>query len=117
MRKSTKLFCRSAFVLWVSMNIMILVVPRYGAYLMALTGLMMLFSDALFWKLIPKRPLMIHIEVSEELGGRFASAPQGVLRDDCMDGRVTRPTPTQLGEMPNRTVPTPPLPTPPLQLD
>ena len=83
--------CRSAFVLWVSMNIMILVVPRYGAYLMALTGLMMLFSDALFWKLIPKRPLMIHIEVSEELGERFASAPQGVLRDDCMDGRVTRP--------------------------
>ena len=56
------------------MNIMILVVPRYGAYLMALTGLMMLFSDALFWKLIPKRPLMIHIEVSEELGERFALA-------------------------------------------
>ena len=55
--------CRSAFVLWVSMNIMILVVPRYGAYLMALTGLMMLFSDAVFWNLIPQRPLMIHIEV------------------------------------------------------
>ena len=56
-------YCRSSFVLWVSMNIMILVVPRYGAYLMALTGLMMLFSDAVFWNLIPKRPLMIHIEV------------------------------------------------------
>ena len=50
-------------MLWVSMNIMILVVPRYGAYLMALTGLMMLFSDAVFWNLIPQRPLMIHIEV------------------------------------------------------
>ena len=41
----------------------VLVVPRYGAYLMALTGLMMLFSDAAFWNLIPQRPLMIHIEV------------------------------------------------------
>jgi len=58
----TSIFLWSSFVLWVSMNIMILVVPRYGAYLMALTGLMMLFSDAVFWNLIPKRPLMIHIE-------------------------------------------------------
>ena len=83
-----KLFCRSAFVLWVSMNIMILVVPRYGAYLMALTGLMMLFSDALFWKLIPKRPLMIHIEVSEELGERFTIATFGVLRGIKLHGRT-----------------------------
>ena len=86
------------------MNIMILVVPRYGAYLMALTGLMMLFSDALFWKLIPKRPLMIHIEVSDEVGGL---PPHRKVC--CAMIAWTDASHSYTGEMPNRTVPTPPL--------
>jgi len=38
-------FERTAFALWLLMNMMLLVVPRYGAYLMTATGLMMLFVN------------------------------------------------------------------------
>jgi dual oxidase maturation factor 1 len=68
------MFFRSAFVLWVAMNMMMLVVPRYGAYLMSLTGVMMMFCNAIYYWLLPRRPLLIHIEdvvLKFELGWCF----------------------------------------------
>ena len=35
---------------------------RYGAYMMTATGLMMVFSNFVYFWLIPDRPLSIHIE-------------------------------------------------------
>ena len=34
----TNIFLWSAFALWICMNVLLVVVPRYGAYLMSLTG-------------------------------------------------------------------------------
>ena len=44
------------------MNIMLVTVPRYGAYTMSLTGILMLWSNAVYYWLLPSRPLIIRIE-------------------------------------------------------
>ena len=44
------------------MNIMLVTVPRYGAYTMSLTGIAMLASTAIYVWLLPSRPLLIRIE-------------------------------------------------------
>ena len=44
------------------MNIMLVTVPRYGAYTMSLTGIVMLSSNAIYVWLLPSRPLQIRIE-------------------------------------------------------
>ncbi len=44
------------------MNVLLVVVPRYGAYTMTLTGWTMLFACSLYYWLLPKKPLEIHFE-------------------------------------------------------
>ena len=58
----TAVFLWASFVLWLIMNVLMVVVPRYGAYTMTLTGLTMLFSTAIYYWLLPDRQLRIHIE-------------------------------------------------------
>ena len=50
------------------MNMMMVIVPRYGAYLMSCTGAMMLFSDFLYFWLLPSRALKIPFEGKAFLG-------------------------------------------------
>ncbi|MCL4134456.1 UNVERIFIED_CONTAM: hypothetical protein GTU68_013961 [Idotea baltica] len=52
----------SAFATWILANILLLNVPRYGAYLMMLTGYLMIISAILFWSLKPKTPLVMRFE-------------------------------------------------------
>ena len=56
------MFLWGSFVLWLIMNILMVTVPRYGAYCMTLTGLTMLFSTAIYYWMLPDRQLRIHIE-------------------------------------------------------
>ena len=51
-----------AFALWLLSNILLVVVPRYGANLVFLTGLVLLFSNFLYAQLLPSRPLLIRME-------------------------------------------------------
>ena len=56
------------------MNIMLVIVPRYGAYLMSLTGAMMMFADLLYVWLLPSRELKVPFEgvtLTFELGWSF----------------------------------------------
>ena len=46
------------------MNMLLMVVPRYGAYAMSLTGLMMLWSTTTYYLLLPRQPLKVRIIVS-----------------------------------------------------
>ena len=39
------LFSRASFAAWLVMNMLLLVVPRYGAYMMTVTGTIMLFTN------------------------------------------------------------------------
>ena len=50
-------FLWASFALWLLMNVMMVVVPRYGAYLMTMTGAMMLFADFVYFWLLPSREL------------------------------------------------------------
>jgi len=60
----TSIFLWMAFALWVLSNLLLVVVPRYGAYLVTLTGLTLLFCNFLYFKLLPDRPLLIRLEQS-----------------------------------------------------
>ena len=63
-----------SFALWLLMNMLLVIVPRYGAYLMTSTGLMMLFSNLVYYWMLPGRPLRIHLEemiLEFELGWCF----------------------------------------------
>ena len=55
----TCIFLWSSFVLWLLMNMLLMVVPRYGAYAMSLTGLMMLWSTTTYYLLLPRQPLKV----------------------------------------------------------
>ena len=44
------------------MNVLIVVVPRYGAFTMTLTGWTMLFACSVYYWMLPHRPLEIHFE-------------------------------------------------------
>lgn len=44
------------------MNIFVVVVPRYGAYLMILTGGLMLLTNLLYYIMLPSQPLVIRFE-------------------------------------------------------
>jgi len=44
--------------------LMLIVVPRYGAYLVTLTGFTLLFCNFIYFKLLPARPLLIRLEQS-----------------------------------------------------
>ncbi|KAL1436377.1 hypothetical protein MTO96_049737 [Rhipicephalus appendiculatus] len=52
----------TSLALWLLMNVLLCAVPRYGAYAMQLTGLIMLLSGGLYSSLLPARPLIIPFE-------------------------------------------------------
>lgn len=54
--------CRTAFASWLLGNILLLNVPRYGAYMMMLTGALMILSVIIFWCLKPVIPLAMRFE-------------------------------------------------------
>jgi len=58
----TSIFLWIAFGLWVFSNIMLIVVPRYGAYLLTLTGFTLLMVNAIYYLHLPVRPLVIRLE-------------------------------------------------------
>jgi len=60
----TSIFLWMAFALWVLSNLLLVVVPRYGAYMFTCTGLMLLFCDFLYWKMVSPNPLLIRMEQS-----------------------------------------------------
>ena len=60
----TSIFLWMAFALWVLSNLLLIVVPRYGANLMTLTGVTLLFCNLIYYRLLPSRPLIIRLEQS-----------------------------------------------------
>lgn len=54
----------ASFASWLLMNLLLIAVPRYGAYLMTLTGSLLLLADLGYYMMIPKKPLIIVIEGS-----------------------------------------------------
>ncbi|XP_076326779.1 dual oxidase maturation factor 1-like [Tachypleus tridentatus] len=52
----------TAFALWLLMNILLCTVPRYGAYCMQLTGVIMLLTNIIYALLLPQKPLVIPFE-------------------------------------------------------
>lgn len=65
---------RAAFTAWLLMNILLMVVPRYGAYTMVLTGVLVLGADLMYLWLLPDAPLQVRFEVGMlkfELGWCF----------------------------------------------
>lgn len=58
----TSIFLWMAFALWLLSNLLLVVVPRYGANMVFLTGVVLLFSNFIYSQLIPARPLLIRME-------------------------------------------------------
>ncbi|XP_072744375.1 dual oxidase maturation factor 1 [Anoplolepis gracilipes] len=54
----------TSFASWLMMNLLLMVVPRYGAYGMIFTGLCMLMTNLIYTALLPCEPLIAHIEGS-----------------------------------------------------
>ncbi|KAL6265083.1 hypothetical protein P5V15_005173 [Pogonomyrmex californicus] len=54
----------ASFASWLMMNLLLMVVPRYGAYGMIFTGLCMLCTNLIYTALLPCEPLIAHIEGS-----------------------------------------------------
>ncbi|EZA56871.1 hypothetical protein DMN91_000646 [Ooceraea biroi] len=64
----------TSFASWLMMNLLLMVVPRYGAYSMIFTGLCMLLTNLIYTALLPCEPLIAHIEgsiLSFNLGWNF----------------------------------------------
>lgn len=53
---------RASLASWLLMNLLLIVVPRYGAYTKVLTGLLLVATNGGYYMLLPKRPLTIIIE-------------------------------------------------------
>lgn len=67
-------FLWASFAVWLLMNITLVSVPRYGAYLMVITGSMMNLSLLVYYWLLPSRELKIpfeNITLTFELGWCF----------------------------------------------
>ncbi|KAL5280828.1 C06E1.3 family protein [Megaselia abdita] len=47
---------------WLLMNLLLIAVPRYGAYMKALTGALLVSTNVGYYYLLPKRPLVIYME-------------------------------------------------------
>ncbi len=56
------LLLRIAFSMWILMNVLLCAVPRYGAYTMQITGVIMLLTNAIYALLLPRKPLLIPFE-------------------------------------------------------
>ncbi|XP_043467970.1 dual oxidase maturation factor 1 [Leptopilina heterotoma] len=54
----------TSFASWILMNLLLIVVPRYGAYSMIFTGGCLLFTNLIYWKLLPSEPLVAHVDGS-----------------------------------------------------
>ncbi|XP_034946209.1 dual oxidase maturation factor 1 [Chelonus insularis] len=54
----------TCFAAWLMMNLLLVVVPRYGAYSMVFTGVLMLCTNLTYWSLLPCEPLVAHIDGS-----------------------------------------------------
>lgn len=63
-RNEEYFLCRTSFASWLMMNLLLMVVPRYGAYGMIFTGLCMLLTNLIYTALLPCEPLIAHIEGS-----------------------------------------------------
>ncbi|KFM72662.1 Dual oxidase maturation factor 1, partial [Stegodyphus mimosarum] len=59
----TSILLWTAFSVWMVMNILLCMVPRYGAYTMVLTGILILSCNGLYALMLPKIPLIIHFEM------------------------------------------------------
>ncbi|XP_046994995.1 dual oxidase maturation factor 2-like [Schistocerca americana] len=55
-------FLWAALASWVMMNLLLVVVPRYGAYAMTVTGVLMAASALTYWLLLPAAPLCVQFE-------------------------------------------------------
>ncbi|XP_052128152.1 dual oxidase maturation factor 1 [Frankliniella occidentalis] len=55
----------ASFAAWCVTNLLLIVVPRYGAYCLAGTGSLMLVADAVYWSLLPRTQLMVRFEGAE----------------------------------------------------
>lgn len=56
----------ASLAFWLLMNLLLIAVPRYGAYTMTFTGLLLVCTNIGYYFMLPKRPLQIIIE-----GGRL----------------------------------------------
>ncbi|XP_022920956.1 dual oxidase maturation factor 1-like [Onthophagus taurus] len=54
----------TSFAAWLLMNLMLIVVPRYGTMLMILCGILLVSTNWGYMSLLPKTPLVNHIENS-----------------------------------------------------
>ncbi|XP_015520375.1 dual oxidase maturation factor 1 [Neodiprion pinetum] len=54
----------TSFASWAMMNLLLMVVPRYGAYSMVCTGICMLLTNLTYWSLLPCEPLVAHVDGS-----------------------------------------------------
>jgi dual oxidase maturation factor 1 len=64
----------SSFAFWLLMNLLLVAVPRYGAYMMSVTGFLLVLTDIGYYMMLPKRPLTIVIEgtkITFQLGWCF----------------------------------------------
>ncbi|XP_064105903.1 dual oxidase maturation factor 1-like [Macrobrachium nipponense] len=52
----------TSFASWLLMNILMVNVPRYGAYTMFISGSLMCLSTAVFYLLMPEKPLVLRFE-------------------------------------------------------
>lgn len=57
---------RASLASWLMMNLLLIAVPRYGAYTKVVTGLLLVLTTVGYYLMLPKRPLTIYIE-----GGRL----------------------------------------------
>ena len=44
--------------------LLLMVVPRYGAIGMIITGMLMLLTNIMYWSLLPTEPLVAHVDGS-----------------------------------------------------
>nr|CAD7398485.1 unnamed protein product [Timema cristinae] len=54
----------ASFAMWLLMNLMLVVVPRYGAYSMMVTGVLLVSTDLVYYSLLPLNPLVVRFEGS-----------------------------------------------------
>jgi len=52
----------TSFATWMLMNLMLIVVPRYGALLMTACGFLLLATVCGYFGMLPETPLVVHIE-------------------------------------------------------
>lgn len=62
---------RAAFASWLLMNLLLVVVPRYGAYMMTLTGALLLGASLAYHCLLPTNPMHVRFENNKQLEFRL----------------------------------------------